>query len=57
MDGILSTAPEIADALADKRPVVALESTIVAHGMPYPRNLETAKALSGYACVAACMVA
>jgi len=35
-------ADEVAAALADGRPVVALESTIVTHGMPYPRNLETA---------------
>jgi pseudouridylate synthase len=34
--------PEIARALAAKRPVVALESTIIAHGMAYPRNVETA---------------
>lgn len=33
---------EAADALADKRPVVALESTVIAHGLPYPQNLETA---------------
>jgi pseudouridine-5'-phosphate glycosidase len=38
----LVLAPEVADALADGRPVVALESTIISHGMPYPRNLETA---------------
>ena len=37
--------PEVRDALAAGRPVVALESTIVAHGMPYPANLETAKAV------------
>ena len=36
---------EIADALADRHPVVALESTIIAHGMPYPDNLATARAL------------
>ena len=41
----LDIAPEVAAALADGRAVVALESTIVAHGMPYPRNLETALAL------------
>lgn len=38
-------APEIASALAAGRPVVALESTIIAHGMPFPGNLETARAL------------
>lgn len=38
-------SPEVADALGAGQPVVALESTIVAHGMPWPRNLETARAL------------
>jgi pseudouridine-5'-phosphate glycosidase len=38
-------APEVQDALAENRPVVALESTIIAHGMPHPQNLETAQAL------------
>ena len=37
--------PEVRDALAAGRPAVALESTIVAHGMPYPANLETAQAV------------
>jgi pseudouridine-5'-phosphate glycosidase len=37
-------APEVADALAAGRPVVALESTLVAHGLPWPHNLETARA-------------
>ncbi len=41
----LSIAPDVTEALADGRPVVALESTIIAHGMPYPRNLETAQAV------------
>ncbi|MBI4941285.1 MAG: pseudouridine-5'-phosphate glycosidase [Actinobacteria bacterium] len=36
-------APEVAQALAEGRPVVALESTIITHGMPYPANLETAR--------------
>ncbi len=34
-------SPEIAAALADARPVVALETTLIAHGIPYPRNVET----------------
>jgi pseudouridine-5'-phosphate glycosidase len=38
-------ASEVRDALAENRPVVALESTIIAHGMPHPQNLETAQAL------------
>jgi len=41
----LDIAPEIAQALAQGGPVVALESTIIAHGMPYPGNLVTARAL------------
>lgn len=39
----LDIRPEIAAALADGRPVVALESTIITHGMPFPRNIETAR--------------
>jgi pseudouridylate synthase len=38
-------APEVADALAGGRPVVALESTLIAHGLPRPRNLEVAREL------------
>ena len=34
--------PEVKKALAENRPVVALESTIISHGMPYPKNVETA---------------
>ncbi|MBV1820664.1 pseudouridine-5'-phosphate glycosidase [Bacteroidales bacterium MSK.15.36] len=33
---------EVKNALNEKKPVVALESTIIAHGMPYPKNVETA---------------
>ena len=40
----LTIAPEVADALADGRPVVALESTLISHGLPYPQNLEVAAA-------------
>ena len=38
----LDVAPEVAEALAQGKPVVALESTIISHGMPYPQNVETA---------------
>lgn len=41
----LDVAPDVASALAEQRPVVALESTIISHGMPYPRNVETALAV------------
>ena len=40
----LFIAPDIARALADGRPVVALESTLISHGLPYPANLEVATA-------------
>jgi pseudouridine-5'-phosphate glycosidase len=36
-------SPEVAEALATGKPVVALESTIISHGLPRPRNLEAAK--------------
>ena len=38
----LDIAPEVAEALAAGKPVVALESTIISHGMPYPQNVQTA---------------
>jgi pseudouridine-5'-phosphate glycosidase len=41
----LSWSPAVAAARAAGRPLVALESTLIAHGMPYPRNLETARAV------------
>ena len=41
----LNIAPEIREALAENRPVVALESTIISHGMPWPQNVETALAV------------
>ena len=42
MNQYLDIAPEVKQALAEGRLVVALESTIISHGMPYPRNVETA---------------
>ena len=42
MHSFLSIHEEVAEALSSKRPVVVLESTIIAHGMPYPQNVETA---------------
>jgi len=41
----ISVSPEVASALAANQPVVALESTVIAHGLPRPQNLETAKRL------------
>ena len=42
MNKYLDINPEVAEALAAGKPVVALESTIISHGMPYPQNVETA---------------
>ena len=42
---LLDLSGEVSSALAERRPVVALESTIITHGMPYPANLETARML------------
>ena len=38
----LDIHPDVEDAIKDKKPIVALESTIISHGMPYPKNVETA---------------
>ena len=45
MDQYLDIKPEVAQALAAGKPVVALESTIISHGMPWPQNAETAFAV------------
>lgn len=45
MNQFLQVQPEIREALATQTPVVALESTIISHGMPYPQNVETAWAV------------
>lgn len=42
MQQYLEVSPHIQEALAANKPVVALESTIISHGMPYPKNVETA---------------
>lgn len=42
MTSFLQIAPAVEAALTDRKPVVALESTIISHGMPYPQNVETA---------------
>lgn len=43
MNPYLQIQPEVEEALNTRKPVVALESTIIAHGMPYPQNVETAR--------------
>src|SRR5215216_7914752 len=45
MPELLNIAPDIATALSERRPVVALESTVIAHGLPRPQNLQTAQRL------------
>ncbi len=45
MKAYLDIHPEVQLALAQNKPVVALESTIISHGMPYPQNIETALAV------------
>jgi pseudouridine-5'-phosphate glycosidase len=42
---LIDYSPEVAEARSAKKPLVALESTIITHGMPYPRNVETASAV------------
>ena len=42
---LITLSPEVAAALASHTPIVALESTIISHGMPYPENVETALAV------------
>ena len=41
----IDLSPEVRDAIASGAPVVALESTIITHGMPYPDNVSTARAV------------
>ena len=42
MNRYLDLSEEVRKAIEDKKPIVALESTIISHGMPYPQNVETA---------------
>lgn len=43
LNNYLQIKPEIKEALGEGKPVVALESTIISHGMPYPENIKTAR--------------
>jgi len=45
MRQLLNLAPEVNDAIRNQRAVVALESTVIAHGLPRPQNLQTANRL------------
>ncbi len=42
LEQYLEISKEVSEALKENKPVVALESTIISHGMPYPKNAETA---------------
>ena len=42
MNKYIEISPEVQNALDNNKPIVALESTIISHGMPYPKNVETA---------------
>lgn len=46
MEKYMDISQEVRAAMEENRPVVALESTIIAHGMPYPKNVETALAVN-----------
>ena len=43
---IIKVLPEVVEAVSTGKPVVALESTILAHGLPYPENIDLAKSIS-----------
>lgn len=45
MKPYLTIAPEVQDALAEGKPIVALESTVISHGLPHPHNIELARKL------------
>lgn len=49
---LIDISSDVADALGAQRPVVALESTLIAHGLPCPLNLETARAAEAAVCAA-----
>ena len=57
MSKVLNISHEVQQALCDNRPVVALESTIISHGMPYPQNVETARAVEQIVREAGCVPA
>ena len=45
LEKYIKVSEEVRDALINNKPIVALESTIISHGMPYPKNVETALAV------------
>lgn len=57
MPQYLKISDKVDKALRDNKPVVALESTIISHGMPYPQNVETALKVEQIVCDAGCVPA
>ncbi len=57
MKPLLRISPAVQSALEARRPVIALESTIIAHGMPFPHNLETAMRAQAIAADEGCVAA
>ena len=57
MNKVLNISKEVQQALKNNRPVVALESTIISHGMPYPQNVQTARAVEKIVREAGCVPA
>lgn len=49
-DRFLEFSPSVAEAVNHRRPIIALESTIISHGMPYPQNLKMAEKLENIIC-------
>ena len=57
MKPLVKVDPRVRAALDARQPVIALESTIIAHGMPFPHNLETALRAQAIACEEGCLAA
>jgi len=49
MNNLLQFSSKVKEAIRNKKPIIALESTIISHGMPYPQNIEVAKNLENIA--------
>lgn len=47
LNQLIEYSPEVTEAIKNRQPIVALESTIISHGMPYPQNIDTAKEVEG----------
>ena len=45
MEQYIELSPKVRDAIQQQKPIVALESTVISHGLPYPQNIETAQSM------------